>query len=424
MQAMQERSLTVRRYPRPRYAGFPRLLVGVCLSVALLVAIATAGAAETVEETEPLKNISGPIKLMLPPVLYAVPGVETNVYFDNVVLAINPKNYAFDVVCPRGVQQAERWTYTPAAKEVGECPFQLDVLNNQNELIARGLSTLQILPADAGSDRPLSMLIIGDSLTAASAYPQRLIDLCKAPGNPKLRLIGSFGPNRGQNLGENRHEGYGGWTAQRFATHYSEHARTGEYRKRGSPFLYKEAGSTAKSDAAKLDFARYLKEYNGGSPPDVVTIFLGCNDTFSSTDETIDERIDVMFTHLDTLIGMIHGVSSETRIGLLLLVPPAATQDAFGANYRTSQTRWQYKRNQHRVVERTLKKYGARDGLFLIPTQVNLDCLHNYPSVEVKCNAHCETTMTRLSNGVHPNTAGYKQIGDSVYAWLKSQLAR
>ena len=51
-------------------------------------------------------------------------------------------------------------------------------------------------------------------------------------------LIDRMGSAR---LGANRHEGYGGWTARRFATHFTGVARRGDYRKRGSPFLYKNA---------------------------------------------------------------------------------------------------------------------------------------------------------------------------------------
>ena len=67
---------------------------------------------------------------------------------------------------------------------------------------------------------------------------------------------------------ENRHEGYGGWTTEHFATYYSETVRKGTAR--GSPFLYPDAKGNP-----LLDFSRYLQETNQGKAPDVVTIFLG-----------------------------------------------------------------------------------------------------------------------------------------------------
>ena len=402
---------------RPRWLRASALLpVLTCLLIPGLLKAAPAG-----PPTEPEKStvFAGPVRLLLPPVLYAVPGVEMNVYFDNVVLVVNPSNYVFDVTCAKGMQQRERWTLNPKPEDVGGHAFALEVRDGTNAVIARAESQLRVVPADAGAGRELSMLIIGDSLTAASVYSQQVVALCKPEGNPRVRLIGSYGPG-GQPGEENRHEGYGGWTAHRFATHYTGTARTGNYKERGSPFLYKDGEAKP-----KLDFARYCNELNDGKLPDVVTILLGCNDTFSSDDETIESRVDTMFLHYDTLVNMIHGARPDTKIGALLLVPPAATQDAFGTNYRCGQTRWQYKRNQQRVVERMLEHFGEREPehLYLVPANVNLDCVNNYPQRTAPLNARTEAKGSRLANGVHPASPGYRQIGDSVYCWLKACLA-
>ncbi|MEZ5433358.1 MAG: hypothetical protein R3F31_19790 [Verrucomicrobiales bacterium] len=45
--------------------------------------------------------------------------------------------------------------------------------------------------------------------------------------------------------------------------------------------------------------------------------------------------------------------------------------------------------------------------MFIIPTELNLDCTAGYPE----------------NNGVHPNATGYAEIGSSIYAWLKSRFA-
>ena len=363
-------------------------------------------------------DFPGKLRLILPKVIYAVPGIEMNVYFDNVILTTNARNYAFDVTCGKGTQQEERWTFTPKDAEVGDHPFMLEVRDDTNAIVARARSAVRVTPRDAGSGKEVTMLIIGDSLTRASVYPKHILDLCKLEGNPRVTLIGTYGP--GGNPGVVRHEGYGGWTAHRFAMHYTGRARTGPKKGRGSSFIYKDADGKP-----KLDFARYCKEFNNGKGPDVVTLLLGCNDTFSSTDENIEQRIDSMLKYYDILLDMIHGVRKDTKIGALLLVPGAASQDAFGTNYRSGQTRWQYKRNQHRVVERMTKRYGGREKehLYLIPAQVNLDCVRNYPQRIVPWNARTKRKGTRLSTGVHPATDGYRQIGDTIYCWLKTRLA-
>ena len=150
---------------------------------------------------------NGSTRLALPAELCAVTGIECNVYFDNVFLALNPENYAFDVTCSKGRQQAERWTWMPTDVETGEYPFQLEVRDDQNRVVSRGNTTLKVVPITPDKKRNLSLLLVGDSLTHASVYSQHLLDLSSKFGQPALTLVGSHGI--GPTLGANRHEGYG-----------------------------------------------------------------------------------------------------------------------------------------------------------------------------------------------------------------------
>jgi hypothetical protein len=132
-----------------------------------------------------------------------------------------------------------------------------------------------------------------------------------------------------------------------------------------------------------------------------------------------------MFKYEDMMIDMIRQVRKNTKIGIFLTVPPAASQDAFGANYQCGQTRWQYKRNQHRVVERLIKKYGGRESefIYLVPMHVNLDTANNYPSLKGPLNSRNEVEGVRLNNAVHPSNQGQRQIGDTLYSWLKATVS-
>ena len=153
-----------------------------------------------------------------------------------------------------------------------------------------------------------------------------------------------------------------------------------------------------------------------------MTILLGCNDTFGATDETLEKQIDTFTRHTEALLAMLRKESPESRIGLILPMPPAASQNAFGANYGSGQTRWQYRRNRHRLVERITASFSGRevDRIHLVPAHLNLDPVHGFPTVTAPAHARTETTVVRHSNGVHPSAEGYRQIGDAVYAWVRS----
>lgn len=367
-------------------------------------------------------SLPSKVRLVLPSVIYGVVGIEMNIYFDNVLLVINPDNYAFKVICGngwKGVQQSDRWTFLPKNEDVGELPFQLEVHDQNNAVIARAETRIRILPADAGAGQKVTLLCVGDSLTHVAVYTQHLLDLCQGADNPRLTLIGS---HRGDGASAaNLHEGYGGRTTEWFATCYTSTARQGPWTQRGSPFLYLDADKKP-----KLDFGQYCRDLNKGEAPDIVTFFLGINDTVPCTDANIDAQIDRTLKYFEILIAMVHAVKKNTKIGVVLIPPPAATQDAFGANCACVYTRWQTKRNQHRLVERLIEHFGDRDKdqIFLLPVYVNLDCRHNYPVNNASWNSRTTAQGIRQVNALHPAPEGYRQIGDSFYCWIKAVVSK
>lgn len=377
---------------------------------AVVIPLAILAAAPVIAQDE--------LRLVMPPRVFAVPGIEANVYFDNISLHRGERP-VIDVDCPLGAQQQERWTCVPEAEQVGEHEMTLRLLTPQMTLIEEKATTVEVVDPTAGVGEELTVLCVGDSLTAASVYTRRLVELFGREGEPAVTLIGESGP---ADEPANRHEGYGGWTCASFATRWGEAdwaEQGGGLRRQRSPFVFEVDGDHV------LDFQRYLDANNSGEPPDFITVLLGCNDTFSAGEEQIEERIDAMFAHLEALLAAFRAAAPEAEIGLLTLVPPAAGQDAFAANYRCGQTRWQYRRTQHRVVEREYETYGGREDerLFLVPAHVSLDTVYGFPAVSRPANAHTTSEVRRMSNGVHPSAAGYRQIGDAVYCWLKSRLA-
>lgn len=346
---------------------------------------------------------ANPLQLTLPPTIYAVPGIEHSLYFDNIVLTQTPEAYRFQVVCELGTTAQRRWTCTPTADDVGTVPLTVRVTSDSGELLGEATSTLRIVPAKAGRDKKIRLLIVGDSLTNATAYPNRIADLLQQPNNPKWTMLGTHRPASAAS--GVAHEGYGGWTWARFATHYEPNPDPAQ-RKFSSPFVFVDD-----NQAPQLNVAKYLQEHCDGQAPDYVIFLLGINDCFGAPPDDpagMDARISTMLQHADTFLADFRKAAPNAHFGICLTPAANARQAAFAANYGDRYSRWGWKRIQHRVVQRQLQHFAdsPEQNRSLIPTQLNIDPVDGYPE----------------NNGVHPNQAGYNQIGDCIYAWLKSRL--
>ena len=363
-------------------------------------------------------------QFFLPEHIYAVPGIECNIYFSNILLAVNPANYVFDVSCKVGRNDVKRWRFTPTAADEGKTyPLTVKVYNQYGAPAAYGKTTIHVAPADAGKGKPISILVVGDSLTNATVYPTRLHTLCKQPGNPKLTMIGSHcGGGRTPVPGGVAHEGYGGWTWKAFLSRLPDEAKL----QKMTPVQKNYATNkflVLKNGKPVFDLAAYLKKYNQGKAPDVITFQLGVNDVFSADETNLQQRIKTILADADKLIAAFRKVAPDALIGVGY-VTPGANQDAFGTNYKCGQTAWGYRRNHFRLNQAMAKHFVKYKGtrLVMIPSNVGLDTENNFPVRKEAVNSQNKTTVIRQSNGVHPAPAGYNQIGDTFYAWLKNQL--
>lgn len=392
---------------------------------AILASVFISISALSFAAAEQTTRISGTssVRLVLPPVINSVVGTETNIYFDNIVMVLNPANFAFEIKCDKGNHFAERWSFKPKADDGGEYPIEIVVRDEMNAELARGKSIVRVMAAEVTPLRELSVLLVGDSLTdtSYSHYPQRLIELDERDPSFSLRLIGSRGLKQNPPDGPLRHEGYAGWTAEAFVTFHGPQSRKGFQRRpeTGSPFVYD--GPDGKPH---LNFAKYCDEFNDGKAPDVIFISLGPNDIFRANDETIEKEVEHSLKNFDILIQEFRTVSPQTRIAVSMPPPPTRSQDGF-RNYvgpNRYQSRWQYRRNQHRLIEQILARYGARESenIFVVPVYLNLDTVRNYRTFVAPANASTTQPVERVLDGVHPAKEGHYQMADSLFCWLKS----
>ncbi len=345
--------------------------------------------------------MAGELQLTLPPVVYAVPGVPVSIYYDNVVLTQTPQAYQFDVICSLGKNEIRRWTAKPTDDDVGDHLLEVVVKDASGKSLERAKTMVRVSPRNASAGKSLRLLIIGDSLTNATQYPNELARLLSEPANPRWMMLGTHKP--GSAKPGVAHEGYGGWKWSDFLSRYAPPgAPNPSGRRTTSPFVF----PTADGNSGEFDLARYIREHCDNRPPDVVLFLLGINDCFSANPDDPDPKINEVLIHAEKLLGEFRKAAPHAILAVGLTTPPNSRQEAFEANYKQSYTRWGWKRIQHRLVQRMLSQFSGleKDGIHLVPTELNLDPIDGYP----------------VNNGVHPNAEGYAQIGASFYCWLKA----
>lgn len=340
------------------------------------------------------------LRLTLPPVAYSVVGATIGVDFDNIILTETPEAYRFVVDCPVGEKVEGRWAITPKEVDIGEHPWRVAVWKGDEKLAEKSMAW-RVSPATGGTRAEVSLLIVGDSLTHATVYPNDLAKRMSAAGQPQWTMLGTHRPASAA-MGVT-HEGYGGWTWNRFVRQYEPQPDLAN-RKHSSPFVF------LMDEMPELNVARYLQESCGGRKPDYVLFLLGINDCFGANPDdavAMDDTMDRMIVAAETLLAAFRRAAPEAELAVCLTTPPNARQAAFEANYQDRYTRWGWKRIQHRLVERELKQFSGREDehIFVIPTELNLNPVTGYPD----------------NNGVHPNAEGYQQIAASIHAWLTAR---
>jgi hypothetical protein len=341
------------------------------------------------------------LRLTLPPVIYAVPGVPISIYYDNVVLTRTPEAFTFSVDCDIGISEPRRWTLTAGASDVGERPLSISVTDAAGAPRGLARTTLRVVDQNAGASASLSLFIVGDSLTEETFYVNEVAERLSVAGNPRWEMLGTMHPPH--SAPGVAHEGRSGWTWARYVDHHDPAPGAPIP---SSPFLFEEGDGTV-----ALDFARYFDESSHGARPTVGFFLLGINDCINADPDqpaTVEAAIDAMTRKAEKLLAALQRAVPGVDIGVGLVPAPNAREEAFQANYGSSITRWGWKRIQHRLMERQLEHFGGREAahVFIVPMELGVDPVEGYPA----------------DNAVHPNLSGYRQLGSSVYSWLKSRL--
>ncbi|MFA6291671.1 MAG: GDSL-type esterase/lipase family protein [Victivallales bacterium] len=351
-----------------------------------------------------------PIELTLPPALYAVPGVPVGFYYGNIVRPLDLNGLVFSVTCRIGKDDGKSWLIDAADQDVGEHPLAVAVKDKNGLVLAEAKTVLRVVPRNAGKERKVRILIVGDSLTGnGGGYPFLMKQLFSKPDNPECIMLGT---RNSPELPSVRTEGYPGWKWEDFIKRYEPNPDP-KNKKVSSPFVF--AGADG---APGLDVARYVREQCDGKAPDVVTFLLGINDAsrlYSSTEagqnrEKLDQGINGILEGAENLLKAFRAAMPETALAVGIIPPSNGRDAAFAANFQGTRTVVAWKRIQHRTAQRMIERFKGREkeNIFLVPTELFLDPESGFPD----------------NNAVHPNMTGHGQLGATFYSWMKWHLVQ
>lgn len=330
------------------------------------------------------------VDIQIPHEIFGVVGKELNIYFDNIIMCNNLNNYQVDVWCDEGQQLEECFRIIPS--KPGDIGIRILVYKDfdKTNKIAEKLVLLKV--SEAKKIQNKNIIFLGDSITDFNVYPPELKKLL----GEGVNFVGTRGTEG------SKHEGRGGWTANDYLT----------ISNKGSVL-----NAFFNPTTQNFDFEYYFNQ-NNLSAVDVFVIELGINDVAQGY------SLESIISNYNFMIDNISRFSPNTKIIIALTIPPAHSQDGFGAKNKANKTRWEQKKLNFDIMKEQILKYDYKSSrnIYLCPINVNLDTINNFPYSEVAVNSRNNTLVKRCTENVHPAESGFFQIADSFYYMLNYLL--
>jgi hypothetical protein len=408
-------------------------------------------------------------RIVLPDVIYAAVGDEMQVFTRGVIEAMNPYALPYNFVSAIGTSYPRYFDLTPTAANIGTTTITVNVTDlNQNVLSTK---TVNIVVASS-TGQPISMkniLTMGDSLTNGGVWPMEFARRLQGTGGTPV----GYGYGNTKFIGDTAFTssttqaftGYGGWTWELYngtASVTSGHILTGTFDKdktdnnstwtdgantwnieytqgalkihgagtlaSSGTLTWLSGGThtsnivyTAKTDepqspfwstaSSSISFYNWAQR-NGYSGIDAIYVLLGWNQTGEAT--------STMGTAVRAFLDKFHTDYPNGVVRLVGIEAPSYN-GGLGANYGASATLSSYywtlqKANQINDAYQGIANEAAYKGFVrYVGTAAQFDNENNMSYSSAAVNTRSATIENRGTNGVHPATAGYYQIADSVF---------
>lgn len=174
------------------------------------------------------------------------------------------------------------------------------------------------------------------------------------------------------------------------------------------------------SSSSKVDFGYYRNKMSMGSSKfDLVIILLGVNDAIGNykSDSAISSTVANAKILIDAVLE--DADSYGTKI-ILQLVPQDANSISSWQVYADSTSysrKMAYKYNVWKLREALYNAFSDSypDVVYLGQAVYGIDRIYGYPYTTIQSSSRINIEEMYHTNSVHPNTNGYRQIGDGFY---------
>lgn len=423
-----------------------------------------------------IKDLSGGnVDISLPDKIYAVVGDTLQLFYRGIIKAVDPYRFDILVACSKGKQTPRFFEYTPAAGDVGSTTFKLSVKDDNGNTLASKTATLVTVAVPSSPSSTKNILCFGDSLTSAGTWCaeayRRLTQSGGTPAGKSLSNIVFCGQKTNAGAG---YFGEGGWSWNDYTTEGRPATRfyvngitslslgavytdgiqdftireinvtsgTGNIlcnRPYGSKVNPATSGTLTKKSGSgdstitysnsvsasqnpvwdytnnKVSFTDYATKYCNGQI-DVVYTLLSWNGQsahrtdFSSVTSAIKKFADALHSEFPNAKLKILGIQLPSLNGGV-----GANYGASGSGYSDQYGSVVTVLNQNKAYQDFANQDAYKSFVEFVNVSSQFDSEYNMPETTTPVNTRNSVTERRGTNGCHPSTNGYLQIGDIVY---------
>ncbi len=341
------------------------------------------------------------VKLFVASEYYLVPNETFQLFYRSIIQAVNPYRYHIKLVGNVGKAFNRYYEWTPEASDNnGSYPLTIEVRNDLGLVLGTASTVLKVKAPSTSTVKRI--LCIGDSLTANGYWVSHGYKQYKDAGGTQHVLLGTI---QGGYQMTASYEGRGGWQWSSYVSGYDPTTPSPFKALSGNGISFKDY--CTKNSYTGIDELYILMTWNGIG---------GSYRTFSMSAEP--------FVSAKALIDQFHSDYPSGRVTLLGIPQPSVNSGlgayyniniSYGDNYGQFVTALNY----NKQLENFTKMAAYSSFMRYVDVKAQFDCEYNMPSAAKPVNTESTTTeLIGTSMGMHPNTAGYLQIGDVFYRIL------